>query len=261
MKILVVGAGITGLAAAVNLRRNDFEVTLIDRVEPGSPTQTSFGNAGLLAKSGVLPVSTPGLLQKIPKMIIDPNSPLFIRWKYLPKLLPWLIPFLRAGGRDSLDVIVPALDSLTNDTLEQHKKLAKSTGAESYICQGNFALMYPGEKAFRKDGFSHALKADFGFPSRKLGRAEILELDEHISPRYNVAAIFNDHGWINNPGSYLGTIFKSFKANQGLFIKSGVKKIFKTGGRRGPCRPRRHLLLLRRLRRRLLLRSRRLRRR
>ena len=47
--------------------------------------------------------------------------------------------FLRAGGRDSLDVIVPALDSLTNDTLEQHKKLAKSTGAESYICQGDFA--------------------------------------------------------------------------------------------------------------------------
>ena len=135
---------------------------------------------------------------------------------------------LPSSGRDSLDVIVPALDSLTNDTLEQHKKLAKSTGAESYIC-GRLCSNVLGEKAFPQRWLFSRKSSIFGFPSKKLGRAEILELDEYISPKYNVAAIFNDHGWITNPGSYLRTIFKSFKANQGLFIKSGVKKIFKTG--------------------------------
>ena len=98
MKVIVVGAGITGVATALNLIRRGFKVTLIDRVQPGSPHQTSYGNAGLLARSGIIPISTPGLLKKIPKMLIDPESPLFVKWSYLPKLIPWLIPFIRSGS-------------------------------------------------------------------------------------------------------------------------------------------------------------------
>ncbi len=60
MKVIVVGAGITGVSAAEWLRRDGHEVTLIDRVRPGDPTQTSYGNAGILARSGVVPTSVPG---------------------------------------------------------------------------------------------------------------------------------------------------------------------------------------------------------
>ena len=98
MRTLVVGAGITGLSIAENLRREGVKVILIDRSLPGDPNQASFGNAGILARSAIVPVSQPGIIKKIPKMLINKNSPLFMRWPYLPKLLPWLVPFLRNGA-------------------------------------------------------------------------------------------------------------------------------------------------------------------
>ena len=97
-RVLVVGSGITGVSIAEQLRRAGAKVTLVDKVDPGDSRQTSYGNAGMIARAAIVPVSTPGLLKKIPKMLIDPNSPLFLKWGYLPKLLPWLIPFLRAGS-------------------------------------------------------------------------------------------------------------------------------------------------------------------
>ena len=55
--ILIVGAGITGLSAGLNLIRNGLNVTLIDRVDVGNENQTSYGNAGLLAASSIIPLS------------------------------------------------------------------------------------------------------------------------------------------------------------------------------------------------------------
>ena len=59
--ILVIGAGITGVSSAEWLRRDGWQVTLIDRIDPGHPDQTSFGNAGLIARGAIIPVSVPGL--------------------------------------------------------------------------------------------------------------------------------------------------------------------------------------------------------
>src|SRR6056297_1098078 len=99
MRIAVLGAGIVGLSTAEWLRRDGHEVTLIDRVEPGDPSQTSYGNAGVLANSGVVPVPVPGVMAAAPRMLFDPDGPLFLRWGYLPRLLPWLVPFLATGRR------------------------------------------------------------------------------------------------------------------------------------------------------------------
>lgn len=225
MKVLVIGAGITGLAVAENLRRRGYQVTLVDRINPGDPGQTSFGNAGMLARAGIVPVSTPGLLKKIPKMLIDPDSPLFINWKYFPRLLPWLIPFLRFGSKENLSGIVSALDSLTNDTVEQHFKLAEGTGAEKFIKKGPFGLLYPNEQAFYDDKLGRDIKSDYGYRYEKLNRLDILDLDPNISNRYNSAAVFDDHAWITNPAQYLRTLFEYYKALGGNFIKSEVKDI------------------------------------
>ena len=129
MKVLVVGAGITGVSIGANLKREGTEVTLVDRVLPGDAKQTSYGNAGMIARAAIVPISTPGLLKKIPKMLFDSQSPLFVKWGYIPKLLPWLIPFLKSASSDKLVQIVGALDSLTNDSVEQHVNLSHGTGA------------------------------------------------------------------------------------------------------------------------------------
>src|SRR5690606_23130263 len=50
---IVLGAGIIGVSTALQLARKGKRVVLVDRREPGE--ETSFGNAGLIQREGVVP--------------------------------------------------------------------------------------------------------------------------------------------------------------------------------------------------------------
>jgi D-amino-acid dehydrogenase len=97
-EVLVIGAGIIGVAIALRLQQERRAVMLIDRERVAA--QASRGNAGALAFSDILPLAAPGILRKAPRWLLDPLGPLAIRPSYLPQLAPWLLRFWRASGRD-----------------------------------------------------------------------------------------------------------------------------------------------------------------
>ena len=82
LSVIVIGAGMVGVSTAIWLQRAGHKVTLIDRIGPAGGT--SYGNAGILASSSVVPVTTPGLIGKAPRMLFDPNQPLFLKWGICP---------------------------------------------------------------------------------------------------------------------------------------------------------------------------------
>ena len=90
--LLVVGAGIVGVACALQLARQGRRVTLIDRQAPGQGA--SFGNAGHLATEQVFPIADLSILRRLPGMLRDPMGPLRLDWKYLPKATPWFARLL-----------------------------------------------------------------------------------------------------------------------------------------------------------------------
>ena len=222
---MVVGAGITGVSIGENLRRAGADVTLIDRVQPGDSKQASYGNAGMLARSAIVPIATPGLLKKIPKMLVDSRFPLFLKWRYLPKLLPWAIPFFRSTSIKNFESIVRALDSLTHDSVEQHMSLARGTGAEKFIKIGQFGFLYTNNKAYAEDRVGRQIKSSYGYDYQTLTRRDIVKLDSNISDRYNFAAVFENHGWIIDPSKYLQGLFTHYTALGGKFVKAEVSNI------------------------------------
>ncbi len=223
--ILVVGAGITGVSTAEWLRRDGFAVTLIDPVLPGGTDQASFGNAGLLARSSVVPVATPSLVRKAPLMVFDPNSPLFLRWAYLPRLLPWLLPFLRNANARRIREISEGLAGLTFDTNEQHLALSRGTGAETHISTGEFANLYPSRADYESDPLSIEIRRQYGLEPGYLSRRDILERDPNIGPAYNFATVFADYAWITSPGLYVAALFDHFRKQGGQFRQARVVDI------------------------------------
>jgi len=107
---VVVGAGIIGINVALALRQRGFAVTVVDERGPG--LGTSFGNAGCIATAEITPISMPGLIWHVPRMLMDPLGPLAIRWSYLPQLMPWLWRFWRAGMPARVRSITASLGSL-----------------------------------------------------------------------------------------------------------------------------------------------------
>src|SRR5882724_8892757 len=129
--IVVIGAGIVGIACASLLRRDGALVTVLDPLGPGEGT--SFGNAGCLNGSSVVPVAMPGVLRQVPRWLLDPEGPLAIRWRYLPTLAPWLWRFVRAGQPEKVRAQARALRSLLGPAVETTLMLARDAGAEDLI--------------------------------------------------------------------------------------------------------------------------------
>ncbi|HUF87409.1 MAG TPA: FAD-binding oxidoreductase [Thermohalobaculum sp.] len=232
MEVIVVGAGITGVAAAEWLRRDGHRVTLIDRVRPGDPAQTSYGNAGILACAGVVPVSVPGLIRKVPAMLLDPDSPLYLRWAYLPRLMPWLARFLWNGRRARVEEIARVLASLTGDSVEQHLALARGTPAERYVQRGYYTMIYPDRKAFERDAFGFALRRSNGFDWEEWDRARLSDYDPELSSRYTFCAALTDHGFVTQPGAYVAALAEHFERAGGHFLQGAVTGIAQEAGGR-----------------------------
>lgn len=232
MEIIVAGGGITGVSAAEWLRRDGHDVTLIDRIAPGDSGQASYGNAGILSRCAVVPVPVPGLWKKAPGMLLDPDGPLFLRWSYLPRLLPWLIPFLRNGRREHVEAIAGALASLIGDTVEQHQSLARGTPAERWITTGDYSYLYPDRAAFQGDAFGFALRKAHGFGWEERDRDSLLEIDPDIGPDYAFAATFKDCGWITDPGRYVADLAAWFEGQGGRLRKAEISEILPLDGGR-----------------------------
>ncbi len=223
--IAIVGGGITGVSTALWLLRDGWDVTLIDKVAPGSEDQTSFGNAGILARCAVVPVAVPGLLKKAPGMAFDPKQPLFMRWRYLPKLLPWLIPFLRNGRKDKMERIASQIAPLTYDSVDQHLALAKGTPAEKFIKQGIYSYVYKSEQQRDGDAAGHSLRAELGFPHVLYDQAWLQAGDPMLSTEFSATCTFPDHAWITDPGGYVAALATEFQNNGGKIKTAEVTSI------------------------------------
>ena len=129
--IAIVGAGIIGVCCAHFLQRDGHRVTVFDPNDPGSGT--SFGNAGLISQSSVMPSSTPGLVKRIPKMLMDPDSPLVLHWQYVPRLLPWLAGFLANSSRDRVERNCLSTAGLFRHVMDAYDSVIRDVGCGNLI--------------------------------------------------------------------------------------------------------------------------------
>ncbi len=102
MHIGVIGAGITGLTTCRALLRDGHQVTLFDSAEQVA-SGASAQNGAQLSYAYVAPLSAPGLLPKLPSLLMSPTSPLTIRLGLNASFARWSWQFLRACTRSRLE--------------------------------------------------------------------------------------------------------------------------------------------------------------
>jgi len=223
--VIVIGSGITGVSCAEELRRSGANVTLIDRAKAGDPTQTSFGNAGILAREGIMPIANPSMLKMIPQILLSPSSPVYLKWSYLAKFSPWALQFIMNGTRPKALPIILALNELIYDTVENHIQLSKNTGAARFIEKGDMTLLFRNRKQFSSDKFANQTRRNLGITWEELSRNELLDRDPHISKLYQFGLAYKNHGWITNPAAYVSSLAKHFQENGGKILIGEVSKI------------------------------------
>ncbi len=110
-RIVVLGAGIVGVASAHALAGRGAEVTLVDQA-PGPATGTSAANGGQLSYSYVAPLADPGVLRDLPHYLFDRDSPLRLRPRLDPGQWAFCLRFLLACRRQVADATTARLLAL-----------------------------------------------------------------------------------------------------------------------------------------------------
>ena len=96
MKVIVLGGGVVGVTTAFYLLQDGHEVTLVER-QPGVARECSHANGGFVAISQAVPWSAPGVATKALKTMAQPDAPILIHARQLPRIWRWGLDFLRAS--------------------------------------------------------------------------------------------------------------------------------------------------------------------
>ncbi len=225
-RIAVIGAGAVGLGAALFLQRDGHAVTLIDRGEPGRAT--SYGNAGGVVVSSCLPLGTPGMLKKIPKMLLDPNSPLVIRWSYLPKIAPWLVDLLRTSSQKRVEAVAPAMANLGLYAGEAWTVLARQAGVEEALRPAGWLKVYRTREGLEGTALERRLAAELGIKLDYLNPDELRQLEPNLAPIYQGALFNPDSRFVVNPGRMTTALAADFVQRGGVIEQRAVADLTET---------------------------------
>ena len=222
-RITVIGAGIVGVSCALFLQRDGHDVTIVDPNDPGSGA--SFGNSGAINQSSVMPSSTPGLIKRIPKMLMDPESPLVLRWPYVPRLMPWLIGFLRNSSPGRVERNCLATARLSAHVMDAYDILLKETEIADLIHYNGALKVYESEAAFAASAFERSMLDRCDCPYDILNADELRQMEPNLAPIFRHAIFLATSRGIRNPGRLVETLANAVLAKGGKLVREKVERV------------------------------------
>ena len=97
--VLIVGAGVVGLAAAIELLQAGRSVLVLDAGRAGGGS--SHGNCGTITPSHSAPLAEPGRIARALRWLLTPDAPFYVRPRLDPALWRWFAHFAaRCNERD-----------------------------------------------------------------------------------------------------------------------------------------------------------------
>ena len=225
---VVIGAGIVGIATAYHLVREGAAVTIVDRAPEGD--KASFGNAGAIAVTEIVPASVPGLAWQVPRWLLDPLGPLAVRPAHAFQLVPWLRRFSQAGTPSEMSRIALALSALNNRVYEDLRPMLAETGLSGELNERGALTVYESEQGLRRDAAEWALKRDHGIAIENLTGEQARDMEPALGAIVHRAVFTPQWSHINDPKRLVDSLREWLRLRGVAFITGDVIDISDPGG-------------------------------
>lgn len=213
MRISIIGGGVSGLFSAYYLQKLGCEVTIIER--GNFVDGCSFGNAGMIVPSHIIPLAQPGMIAKGLKWMLSSTSPFYIKPRLNWGLVRWGMLFWKYSTEQHVQYSIPVL----RDISLLSKQLFQDLNASGDVAFGwherGLAMLYKNASVEPEMIEEAHIANKAGIEAQVLSGAEMQQLEPNVKIDVKGAVYYPGDAHIN-PNQLIANLV-------GYLKKNGVK--------------------------------------
>lgn len=198
--VIVLGAGMVGVSAALHLQQRGRSVVLVDRRGPGE--ETSYGNTGIIQREGVVPYPFPrdiGLIARYALNLLPESN---LHWSALPAIAPWLFHYWRASTPEGVARTARGARPLVERCIVEHEPFLEDAGLISLVRRTGYMRIYRSSAALETAlAKQKSDREAYGVNYEPLTAAQVAKLEPHLKNIIAGGMLMPDPVSVSDPGA------------------------------------------------------------
>src|ERR1700689_2877945 len=196
--VLVLGAGMVGVGAALHLQQRGRDVILVERHELAGE-ETSFGNAGLIECASVFPYMFPRDFGQLFQYAINRAPQVRYQFADLPSFLPWLVRYFLASSPERALHSAMAELPLIRRSLIEHEALVAEAEVPELLRRTGWIKLFRSEATLENAVRDFERAKTYGVDGEVLDGEAILAREPNLTGDFAGAIHWPAPGFVPDP--------------------------------------------------------------
>jgi len=221
--IVVLGAGMVGISSALALQKRGYQVTLIDKSLVAR--ETSFGNAGMITPSSLVPFNNPTIMRSLPGFLTNKGTGFRYNIRYAFSEMANLLKFLACATPTATNKRIHALYQLIERSTELHQQWAGDSECQQLLRPIGWLKLYQQQASFTKSKYERAILEQYDIATHVLDKKQLDQFEPALKPIYMQGLHIEEALSVASPSDLAKCYFDQFTGLGGEFIQTTVKHI------------------------------------
>ncbi|MFM9845608.1 MAG: NAD(P)/FAD-dependent oxidoreductase [Hyphomicrobiaceae bacterium] len=225
--VIVLGAGMVGISAALHLLKRGRSVTLIDRRGPAE--ETSYGNAGLIQREGVVPYMFPRDLSLLLTYARNNSTDASYHLSALPRIAPWMFRYWLASTPEGKAASARAMLPLVERCIVEHEEFMGEAGILGMVRRTGYLKVFRSpDKLDAALALEQTERAVFGINYTHVDQGGLGALEPHLSEEFAGGIHMTDPVSVADPGAVGRAYAELLVRKGGRFVLADARSLEQT---------------------------------
>lgn len=212
--VVIIGGGVIGLCSAYYLNRSGFKVTVIDQTS--GQDSCSYGNAGMIVPSHVMPLAAPGMIAKGVRWMFNPESPFYVRPRLNADLMRWGWLFYRNSSAKHVERAVPALKNISVLSKDLFRSMSQN-GLQFQFEEQGLMMLFQSEKVGQEEVETAELARVAGLQAEVLTASQVQAMEPEVKLDIAGGVYYPGDAHLV-PGEFMATLKRQLAVNGVQFL-------------------------------------------
>jgi D-amino-acid dehydrogenase len=221
MRVGIIGGGIIGLSSAYYLSKAGHQVTIIEQSE--MKDGCSFGNAGMIVPSHLIPLAAPGMISKGIRWMFNSSSPFYVKPRLSGDLIKWGYHFYKSATKEHVARSAPALKEISLLSKSMFKLLSTELPFNFGYYERGLLMLYQTKETEHEEMETAALANSHGIEAHIISAEEVQKLEPDVQVKVRGGVYFPGDAHVT-PQLFVNQL-KTYLKEKGVVVKDNTEVI------------------------------------